>query len=233
MTTPTITGLAATDLNNALHNAALFAHKDGNLPALNGVHLIVRNGKLLVEATDRYRIIEIDVVAGEEPGTKNDYTLEHANDLSIVIRLHDLKNLQSWLKLSGKHSILTLTLERRKDFHSSGMLRITNTAQDVLTIPYTDDSFTPFPKLGALLDEIKPVENPAPTLAVNPRYLSDIGRIQDQRLPRSIRTSFPTLIHFPAEAKRPLHFVVGDWARGLLMTIRTPETTLPAKERTE
>lgn len=111
--TQTITvTVPALDVINALKNAAPFAEKNGFAPILSGIHLVVRDGQLLAEATDRYKVGQIKIGKPEDVAHLSD---DDGRGVSLgVVPAGDVKAIEAALKSpmkNGPEFSATITVE--------------------------------------------------------------------------------------------------------------------------
>ena len=139
-------------LRELLEGAITHAHKDKDLPALNGVMLEGEGGYLTARATDRYRLIvgKIEVREGELTAS--------------LVSLSDIKR------------IVALS----KDYKLSGRVSI-NRIGDLLTVSVNGNSITltiveaHYPPFNDIFD--KEEVTALDTIAFNPAFFADYAKI--------------------------------------------------------
>ena len=146
----------ATVLRELLEGASLCASKDSTLPTLNAVSIEGVEGKLIVRATDRYRLIKGEVL-GE-------------GDLSSsLIPLVDIKRV--------------ITLIKEEKWEREVQL---SRVGDLLSVTYNSNTLTIllwsgiFPPSDHLFPDIS---NPSPIgeVMLNPALLADYGKIAGKK----------------------------------------------------
>jgi len=142
----------ATVLREVLEGAGLHASKDSSLPTLNAVFIEGLEGKLIVRATDRYRLIKGEVV-GE-------------GDLSSsLIPLADVKRV--------------ITLIKEEKWEREVQL---SRVGDLLSVTYNSNTLTillcsgTFPPSDHLFPDIS-TPSPIGEVMLNPALLADYGKI--------------------------------------------------------
>lgn len=211
-----ISGLASADLDNALRNAMVFASKDTTLPVLNAVHMVVRDDLLLMEATDRFRMVEIDITQ-KNGEVRSEIDLSQAGEFSAVIPVDKVKALLPWLKsiMSNAYGnqLLDLTIE-------NGILSVDSPTAGSMVIELHGGQFPGITRLFREPNDPRGTGDYAPVQAFNPAFLADLGKVKDYRLKPSARRDLTLQLHAPKLSSEPTMFTYGWDVRGLLMPVR-------------
>jgi hypothetical protein len=216
----------AADFHNAIKNVVLFTSKDDTLPILTAAHMVIRNGNFIVEATDRYRLVQINVVDPQRSHEAliDGQLLSAAEDMTLgLLGNADLKKLEQLLRDAAKSK-----LERIVHLTFYGEQSMTVELEAAGTEPgMTMDYWQivgEYPKINSLFDDRVPeAEASAVVAAFNPKYLQDVARLRDWRegpANQTIRTAL-----FSGGKPATFHAVNSEgvvWAQAMLMPIRIP-----------
>jgi hypothetical protein len=216
----------AADFHNAIKNAMLFTSKDDTLPILTAAHMVIRNGNFIVEATDRYRLGQINVVhpSRSHEALIDGDLLNAAEDMTLgLVGNADLKKLEQLLRDAAKSKferIVHLT------FHGEERLTVELEAfgpEPSLTTEHWQ-IVGEYPKINSLFDDRLPeAETSAVVAAFNPKYLQDVARLRDWREGPAQQVVRAGL--FSGGKPATFHAVNSEgvvWAQALLMPIRIP-----------
>ena len=152
------------DLEEILTGASTHAHKKDDLPALNGVKIWVKNNRLTVTATDRYRLIE-GSLALEDDGAIFEESLI---SLSSVKKILDLVKGQKWREI---------TRTRRQE-----RLEV-DSGDTIITLPIV--TWGQFPPTDHLFDNAESASDPDLTsgFSFNPAFFADYAKIVGKSKP--------------------------------------------------
>lgn len=146
------------DLEEILSGAATHAHKKDDLASLNGVKIWIKDNRLTVTATDRYRLIEGSLTLEDDGAIFED----------SLISLASVKQILDLLKGNKWHEI---TLTRRED-------RLEVTLRDIsITLPIV--TWGNFPSADNLFDAAENVTDPdlGSGYCFNPAFFADYAKI--------------------------------------------------------
>lgn len=194
--------LSAPELRNLLANALLFVDtsKEG-LEALDGVLLHAVNGSLAATSTDRYRLAEILATATHLDA-----------DFHVFVTRAQAKAILEHLKPELKKIPSMITLKHDRE-----------TARIIVSTPWSD---RPALILDAVENRFPKARNLFPAnpfhktndyamAHVNVEYLASFMRVKDYR--PNVHKHESLLLIAPANPKKPLIMLRGDWFRGMLM----------------
>lgn len=217
--TQNITILTA-ELHNALKAIPHFAAKENAMvPVLSAGHLVVRNGYLILEATDRYKLIQVKVRDLRDDEDLNPNGVEDG-ELGII-PLRNIKQLEQFIREEARSKQKpTTTLELDAERH---VLEVrSNLTNSVYSVQLEIDSQYPdidslFPKEFSIPEKLAPFDQFAL------EYWQQVAKVQHTKYPKSRQN---IIIH-GSEGSKPVHlYWIADgvvWAQGLLMPIRIPE----------
>jgi DNA polymerase III sliding clamp (beta) subunit (PCNA family) len=215
--------VAGPKLDRALRIALTSVSKDDTTPVLTTCALTVtERGNLVVQSTDRYRLVRAVVPTQEDTLREVDALRESP----ALMPADDVKTFLTWIKSkSGRKSTAGLSL-RVVVTDDYGVQRLTAHALDGTSYSLTLFTAGEFPKIEGLLTGWKPATTPAGRVAFNPTYLAEMAKAAG----------------FAAERNTPVEVLWGEGAKpvifragnsddglvfdGLLMPVRLPDTTV-------
>lgn len=203
------------DFHNAIKNVVHFASTDKSLEILNTGFFFIRNGNLIVEATDRYKLVQILI---GNVRTEGDDGYEH-QDLG-VLHIKDLKRLEQQLRADAE----------RKDkpeialgfFPESALLEVYDLETDsIQRIPMVDDMDT-YPPIDSLFPDVLPQDTDT-FKSLDTRHVQSVTKLVDTRHPRNSQS---VNMHYTKGGNTPVivHWLSGRdqtvWAQGLVMPLQ-------------
>lgn len=202
MSAPRSVELTARELGALLKPVFPLVGTDDYLPVLTAIHLSVRDGYLIAQATDRFRLGMCRHKL-EDQGTPELEALVLARDLKRVLQLFKpTRNVDPVLRFKVRAE--------------SGTLEVTNLAafdgllEAVVTFPTLDASF---PDVRKLLVDVMQLETSGEVRAFNPRFLAAFAAAQ--------RSAGDVLVLRQATPGKPLVVTCGEHFVGALMPVRT------------
>ncbi|MEO4039882.1 hypothetical protein [Micrococcus luteus] len=195
----------ARNLYRALDMAAVGARgAQETFPVLCHVKLETTTAGLLAESTDRYQIVR----------TRTAYLDDVAPETgmpTVLLHRDAIKTLLPMLKAAKDYPV---SLEADAD---TLRVEIYSTGQ-VITFENAESKTGEFPKIRSLF-RLPTVERTAPaTAGINPGYLKALTTLA-ARHGRNV----PLALSLP-EGRGPIAWTLEDWAQGMIMPVRMPET---------
>lgn len=192
----------AGNLHNAFKNAALFASTDSTLQHLNSVHLVERDGVLIAEATDRYKLIQIKAT---EPGD------DVPEGLDILVPLDAVKKLEQALRPKKAYDFAA-----RLAVNSD---TVTLHLADGLSLPLELNTGDRYLAIGPLFPGSVGTDNGG-AARYDPALLKALASVADVRE----RVHNHNMVVHPSNGTKPTPVSYtstrGTWARALLMPTR-------------
>lgn len=205
-------------LHNAVKNVVHFAAPTNMMvPILSAGHLFIRNGVLVLEATDRYKLIQIKVQDLRQMSDDQDSGYDGWDQDIGVIPLADLKALEQTLRADARNKQqLTVTLSYFEDREVLEMQHaITGSIQRIQL--YTESQY---PKLQSLYYDVLPAEV-SDFKIMGLEHMQAMAKIQHTRYKKNNQKMH---IHGSRAAKPFAVFWVANgevWAQGLMMPIKS------------
>lgn len=200
---PSVT-IGVLELLTLLTNALLFASKDGMVPVINSIRLELIDGYLNALATDRYRIGEFRFPAPES----------NAESFVFLLSSEDAKRWITTLKaLPIPRGMMTrpivLTIDGTHEERLAWRDGLLNEASGVFQELDGD-----YPKIRNLYSGEQ--EQKGEVYGLNPAFLADLGKVKDLTDPKADK-QVPIRFVPGANATKPMNWLKGEWARGLIM----------------
>lgn len=206
--------LGAEDMLNGLANMVLFASKDVTFPVLSAVHVVVKDGVVTFESTDRYRIGRFEIEARDGFDVANG---------DVVLPLSHVKTfittLKAWAKAVARGAADVPVSFEALDGH---MVKFSTPSGEVSAMPTIEQNF---PGVARLFPDAMPVDDVTPTRGFNPAYLADFTKVKNFR--KSMK-DVPIKLHFQPNGKPVLvtfpcfEDVSSGKFVGALMPVRLP-----------
>lgn len=212
---PSVT-IGVLELLTLLTNGLLFASKDGTLPVINSIRLELIDGYLNALATDRYRIGEFRFKTTESAAESFMFLLSSADAKRWITTLKSLPVLRN---MKTRDIVLTLEMDGERLAWRDGLL---NEASGTFQGIYGD-----YPKIRNIYGEA-PATQDGEVYSFNPVFLADLCKVKDLTVDAKTEKNVPLRLVPAASSNKPINWLKGDWARGLLMLVRIPgETNAP------
>lgn len=184
------------DLNRGLTTALTFAGKDETLPMLYGVELAIHKGKLIIAATDRFRVGLVKLSPPDLKGADGRIGFLERAAASRILKLIGGGTARSKLL----EVVVTVT-DRELTVDSPGEAK--------LTVPLKDEAF---PRYRHILEESLAREGSLESWNVNMSYLADFkAAVWGSGDRATVRAS---------AFGKPIIVAIGDHFIGVLMPVR-------------
>ncbi|NKT91708.1 hypothetical protein GS854_01675 [Rhodococcus hoagii] len=193
--------LTRRDLIRGLTTALTFAGKDDTLPMLGGVELAIHKGKLILAATDRFRVGLVKLAPPHLDGADGRIGFVERAAASRILKLIGGGTARSKLL----EVVITIT-DRELTVDSPGEAK--------LTVPLKDADF---PRYRHLLQEGLAREGSVESWNANMAYLADFKA--------AVWNSHDHVTVRASDAGRPIVVVIGDYFVGLQMPVRPDHCT--------
>lgn len=166
-----------------LTGAGLHAHAKADLPALNSIRIKELDGELIVEATDRYRLVRGSIpvfLVENESGTLDE----------TIISLDDSKRVIALCKSLNKRNAVTLT--------RSGDILSVSSAGSSITINALD---VKVPSFEQFLEPVTPVALTG--IQFNPKFYGDLAKLCGKNSAKS-----GVYVSFGVAENKPMQFTI-------------------------
>ncbi|AEV51905.1 beta clamp domain-containing protein [Prescottella equi] len=193
--------LTRRDLIRGLTTALTFAGKDDTLPMLCGVELAIHKGRLVIAATDRFRVGLVKLAPPHLEGADGRIGFVERSAASRILKLIGGGTARNKLL----EVVVTIT---------DSELTVNSPGEAKLTVPLKDRDF---PRYRHLLQEGLGREGAVESWNVNMGYLADFkAAVWNSHEHATVRA---------AEPGRPIVVVIGEHFVGLQMPIRPDSET--------
>lgn len=175
--------VGAPALMELLTGAGLHAHAKADLPALNSIRIKELDGELIVEATDRYRLVRGSIpvfLVENESGTLDE----------TIISLDDSKRVIALCKSLNKRNAVTLT--------RSGDILSVSSAGSSITINALD---VKVPSFEQFLEPVTPVALTG--IQFNPKFYGDLAKLCGKNSAKS-----GVYVSFGVAENKPMQFTI-------------------------
>ena len=223
--------ISTANFHNAVKNAVHFAAPTSdNVPILSTANLVIRDKRLIIESTDRYKLLQIkvqDFSLEDDPNRAEDIP---DNTVIGAVEVDHLKTIEQMLRAEARSTQKpTITLHHHHE--ESDLLKITSNVTS-LTQEYRLFTDAEYPNINSLFDgELTEPKDQSGFDQIGLRHMQAVAKVQHTRYPKNRQD---VVLHGSPRLKPVRVYWIADgdiWAQGLLMPIRWPDDAQPIAAR--